>query len=136
MPSYHSKSELAFHTARIDGYERALEVWKATCTDLNAHHEASVQAWQEQRDSDALTAETADPPSPPVLPHEPEAIDPASLPVYEARAVDAIEEIETPTGTIIVMPGRIVLTAPDGTSFAVSEQELAHSYSPVDEATP
>jgi hypothetical protein len=128
MPSYHSKNELAFYNSQVEGYNHALEIWKESCINLNEAHEKSMIVWQEQRDSDALTAETDEPPTPPLLPPEPEAIDPSSLKVYEARIAETVEEIETPNGQLMILPGRMVLTDNDGVIFSISEQEFNNGY--------
>jgi hypothetical protein len=128
MPSYHSKNELAFYNTQVEGYNHALEVWKELCFQLNEAHEKSMIEWQGQHDSDELTAETEEAPTPPLLPQEPEAVDPSSLKVYEARMAETVEEIETPNGQLLILPGRMVLTDNDGVIFSISEQEFNSGY--------
>lgn len=60
----------------------------------------------------------------PLKPEQPMKI----LSVFESRIADQMEEIETAVGTIIVLPGRVVLTGPDGQSFSLSSKELELQY--------
>src|SRR4029077_13418784 len=148
MASYYSKSEIELWQRELDGYKEMLQYWQhnidlieSTWPEQEAHWQIMQDSWQEQHD--AWEADPQDPPLP--EPIEPMAMQPKptpipppepilSLSVYESRVVEQIEELETPTGVLLVMPGRIILTTADGTIFSVSEQELAHFYVLVEEA--
>jgi hypothetical protein len=142
MAKYYSKGEFELWQKEQSNYEEMLQVWQAnvdmiedTWPEQEAAGQVAYQVWQEQHD--AWENDTSDPPLPePIKPivtqDKPVPLPPSepilNLQIYESRIAEQIEELETPTGTLIVMPGRIILTSNDGTSFSVSEQELNYGY--------
>jgi hypothetical protein len=142
MASYHKKAEVEQVQAHLDVFtqqqseheiyidekkmkhEEEHAIWKATHDGWKVEHDE----WKKRK----LLKDVSEEEYEPVEPVEPEPLtDPLvpflpvdDLPVYEARIVEEIEELETPTGLALIMPGRIVLTAPDGHKFAVSPEEL------------
>jgi hypothetical protein len=76
----------------------------------------------------------------PVEPLEPEPLpesDEAGFSVedlieYEAHTVEALEEVETLTGKILVTPGRHIMRGSDGSVFAISEEELTIGFQEVE----
>jgi hypothetical protein len=147
MASYYSKSELELWQQEVDGhkemnqtYQDNSDLTESTWAEQEANWQILHDSWREQHE--AWELDPQDPPLPePVepLPMQPKPIHVSptepifSLSVYESRVAEQIEEFETPTGPLIVMPGRIILTTADGKVFSVSEQELSHFYIPVEE---
>jgi len=82
-------------------------------------HDAAQRSWQIVRENwdDGSTDST--------MVEEPSLPEPA---VYVAREIDEPETIETRWGKVLVLPPRVVLTAPDGSVFAISPKELAVDY--------
>jgi len=117
MTSYYSKSEIARWEELQEGYRVIFRAWQEESNAMKV-------AWEEFPGDETLLPDLIAP-EPPVL----------SLVVYEARIAEEMEEFETPTGNILVMPGRVILTTADGDRFSVSEQELAYGYTPVEDVT-
>jgi hypothetical protein len=143
MASYHKKAEVeqkqkhldvftqqqSEHETYIDEkkikHEEEHAVWKATHEGWKVEHDE----WEkrklkkdvsEEEEYEPIEPVEPEPLSDPLVPYLPVE----DLPVYEARIVEQVEEIETPTGPALITPGRIILTAPDGHKFAVSPEEL------------
>ena len=149
MASYYSKIDLEMWQREVDSYQEMLQAWQEnvnlvedTWPEQYAAWQIAQDAWQEQHD--AWEADTQDPPlpepQPPMVmqpkPEPPRPSEPIpSLSVYEARLVEGVEEFETPVGTLLVMPGRYIITTADGEMFSLSEQELAYTYVPVEGVT-
>ena len=118
MPSYYMNVELEGWQRQLDNYNQETAAWE--------HNAAAREAeWQEAHDLWAVTSEGPEPvqPEPPAPPERPVPV----VTVYEARDVTEVEELETAAGVALVLPGRIVMTG-NGSSFAVSEDELAAFY--------
>jgi hypothetical protein len=143
MASYHRKAEIEQMQTHAEVYMQQQSEHQVYSDEKKAQHDEQHAIWQASHDgwkiehdewekkkllkdvSEEELSEPAEPIEPeqmvePSIPYLP--VD--DLPVYEARIVEEIEELETPTGPALIMPGRIVLTAPDGHKFAVSPEEL------------
>jgi len=109
-----------------DFYEQALAAYEQTLTE---HHlnSAAIDAvnQQIQAEHDATDGELREPdlyelpPDPVFTAKEP--------PVYDAREVEEPEEVDTPWGVAIAMPGTIIVTGADG-SFVVPAATFASDY--------
>jgi hypothetical protein len=146
MASYKMKSSVQIWDEQLVNYNAQLVTYSEQVAAIDADNKASEEQWQGYYDAwvvlhDAWLADPGDPPLPepeaPIKPEplqypsEPIAPDPSMIVTYSSRIVEAPEELSTPAGIAIVLPGRIVLTGSDGASFALSEQELAYGYTEV-----
>jgi hypothetical protein len=127
MSSYHSNVELAAWQSQLENHARALAAWEQ-------NEQAAEAAWQAAYDAWEAAGAGGDAPKPRTTQPAPVAPEPTLI-VYDARLVETAEEVETATGPALVMPGRIVLTG-NGVSFALSEGELEHAYTPATQVAP
>ena len=130
MAKYHSKGDVEFYNSQVENHEKELEFWKQRCITLNEQYDEALKSWNDQVESDELTPDGEGPISP-ELPPEP--LPPSEPIVYEAQVVEAMEEIDSPHGPILVTPGRYVMRGSDGSIFAISDTELAYQYQEIHE---
>jgi hypothetical protein len=150
MSSYYANTALASWQAQQDNYQNALDAyaeqqtiieqlnaqttadWEAACAAVHTAWEEAHAAWVADPGDPPQPEpiEPVNPPAPPPqpAPREPTPPDAAVLSVYEAREVTEPEQLETATGTALILPPRVVLTGTDGVAFALSSEELAAGY--------
>jgi hypothetical protein len=123
MTGYRANSDVAAYDAALADYETLQAERRDVEAQRQAEYEAAHEAWEQLGDTEA----------PEPQPPEPMPVDdPPSEPVtYESRDVTEFETIATPTGDALVFPPRVVLAAPGGPTFALSDDELAASFTRV-----
>jgi hypothetical protein len=136
MP-YQRNSDLSAYENLTSNYDAETLAWQQMSDQLDqqyddafAAYEEALAAWQENpEDGDGNPLE--EPTAPTQTPKLPEPVAPVEPPLYEARVTAAPEQITTPTGPAIVAAGRTIVTAPDGSTYAMSADEFAHGYTEV-----
>jgi len=129
--SYYANLALAGWESQQANYQKALDLHASQVAMIEGSNAAAQAAWEEAHAAwEADPGELPEPPQPPPqpTPAPPEPPDAAVVTVYEAREVTEPEELETATGTALILPPRFVLTGDDGVSFALSEQELSAGF--------
>jgi len=128
MTSYYANGDLEAYTRLIHNYDVAFDTWGQLLVDYETAH----AGWEEfPNDPLGNPAPEPQPPDPALEPTAP----PAPL-AYEARVLDATEELETAAGPVIVTPPSIILTGPDGNAFAVRPADLAAFYTDTSKPLP
>src|SRR5262245_5118775 len=128
---FRHKGEKSHHDKKKNEYKKQLENWKNHVIELNELHDKNRRDWEDLVEKAKDTGEEVPDwiePTPPILPHEPTEPDPPVT--YTARKVTKPEEIPTEAyGTILVLPGRYILTDPQGREHSVSETEFNSMFS-------
>jgi len=144
MTDYNFKHELDGLAAAQQNYDTAHAQWEQTETQRQDEYVAAHAAWEQgtaayEEAHAAWEAEPNDPtgnplpePQPPVEPQPPEPMPepqpPPAPAVYAARELDGPTTVTFSTGDVLVLPPSVVMTAPDGTEYALLPAALAADY--------
>lgn len=133
--SYYSNHDITAYAALRANYDSEQQVWDANKTHADDEYIAQLALYETAHDAwlaDPIGADgnPTPEPVPPDLPTYPPAPAPPAPPAttYEAVLATELQQINTATGPALVEAGRYVVTASNGVTFALNENELSVGY--------
>jgi len=143
MSSYYANLDLESYDAQQANYAEQMNAWNAQKTTIEAaneqtqaDYEAAHAAW-EQTPADSEGNPIAEPvaPTPQPVPAQPVAPSEPTT-TYTTRTVTTPEELTTPHGVALVLPGLLVVTSSSGEDRAMNADDFARAYTETSEVTP
>jgi hypothetical protein len=130
VSSYYAQRDIEVYERQLGEYETALNDWQAEQDRAHAAYDADYARY-EQLLADWTPESGEDEPLPPPEPEWPTVPEPAApgepFASYTMRVVTTPEQLDTPDGTAIVMPDRLVVSSPNG-DVAMSADEFAANF--------
>lgn len=127
MANWHEKGEKAANERRQEDHKAHLETWQAQLKEVQDAHREALAAWRQPiKDDDGKPIPKGPPPEPQPMPPPPSPPEPPR--VFVSSEIPQPTVVQTLAGEALLFPPTVLMTAPDGSVFGVSPQDLAHGW--------